>query len=138
MDRFPTNPRTIDEVGAALRKLELALRKALPTDGAGLNALFDDGQFKSPTSAEVAGINGAKTFYAASSSGGTANVLNTLTFSNGRVIQWTQVAPGGLTTASKRGSMIHTFGSFVWYMPVPDGTLAAADRKHLAGLYSGV
>lgn len=40
-------------------------------------------------------------------------------------------------TASKRYSMMR-LGQAVGLLPIPDGTLAAADRAHLLGLYSGI
>jgi len=67
MDRFPTNPRTIDEVGASLRKLEQSLRK-----------VFDGG------------LTATITFYAASSSGGAVTVLNTVVIEDGVIKSWTQ------------------------------------------------
>lgn len=97
-----------------------------------------DLEWKTPSSVGPAGISATKTFYAASTSGGATDVLNTVVISSGIITSWTQQTGAGLDTASKRGSMIHTLGIFVWYLPVPDGTIAAADRKHLAGMYSGV
>jgi hypothetical protein len=39
------------------------------------------------------GITATKTFYAAASEGGTVNVLNTVSISNGLITSWTQTTP---------------------------------------------
>ncbi|MGE0289378.1 MAG: hypothetical protein AB7I42_24250 [Bradyrhizobium sp.] len=52
MDRFPTNPRTMDEVGAALRKLEQAVAKILRFSG----DVLVDTQAEDPPAAADRGI----------------------------------------------------------------------------------
>ena len=44
---------------------------------------------------ELTGVNGTKTFYASSTSGGTCTVLNTVTIEDGRITAWTQTTPSG-------------------------------------------
>lgn len=87
-----------------------------------------------------AGATGTKTFYAAASSGGAVTTLNTVVIVNGRIITWTQTVSGGggIDTASKRGSAIHTLGVFVAAYPIPDGTIDQTDRQHVGGSYSGI
>jgi len=41
-------------------------------------------------------------------------------------------------TATKRASVLSFGFPFGWVLPVPDGTVAQADRQHLLGYYGGI
>jgi hypothetical protein len=42
-----------------------------------------------------------------------------------------------IDTRDKRASVLGLSGPFVRVAPVPDGSIDAADRRHVAGLYRG-
>ena len=43
-----------------------------------------------------------------------------------------------IDTAAKRGSVLNFCNPFDHIMPIPDGSINAADRQNLIGMYSGI